>query len=841
MVVVAARTAAGRDLNMAMTDTSKAAGISMFWVPLVAAVAGLLLAVTPLGDWLSRPASDWQLRQLAPRQAPTDVVVFDIDDATLRTLHPLLGPWPFKRDIYALAVEALRELGCSVIAIDVLLVDTREGDQALARAMARPGAPVVLSAAGLRDLHRGPGMAEPGPAQAWSDMMLPAQSLWPAAGQPPRIGVVTTPLDADGLLRRLPLWHTWPGHRVPSFALAVWAAKQGITGAVPAEPAEARGRELIAFAGPQAAAPVLPFSQLAHVALGLEPPQALARMVKGKVVFVGSSALMADTVMTANGRLTGAAALAQGYTALNENRMLRPPATWAQALLLLLALVPSLWAWHRGQAALWQDGMAAAAALAAVVGVGLTLLWQQRMPTPWAPALATVLVGYTACVVARQRWLVRAHRQLAYARAVADAANLAKSEFLANVSHEIRTPMNALLGVAELLEGTPLNDEQRRHVQVFRESGRSLHELINDLLDLSRIEAGHFELDVAPFSLHALLARQLALLGPRAQAKGLSLTLQCATDLPDGVLGDGRRLQQALTNLVGNAIKFTPHGGVRIEAQCGQGADEIVIRVSDTGIGIVPAKLELIFEPFAQADGSVTRQFGGTGLGLSITRSLAHLMGGRIEVRSSPGEGSAFTLTLPMAQAALPQPPQQPEPEAAPLTAQPLALQSSLVPLDPSAAPVANPKRAVLLAEDNEVNVYIFEAMLAGQRVQIDVASDGPAALALATSRTYELIFMDLQMPGMDGLTVTRKLRQFETRMGRARAPVIALTANAYSHDVKQSLDAGCDMHLSKPFSRAQLLEALARFAFAESLPAPDAGGPAEVGTAPAAPDRSAR
>ncbi|OYU72305.1 MAG: histidine kinase, partial [Burkholderiales bacterium PBB5] len=182
---------------------------------------------------------------------------------------------------------------------------------------------------------------------------------------------------------------------------------------------------------------------------------------------------------------------------------------------------------------------------------------------------------------------------LAYERAVADAANQAKTTFLANVSHEIRTPMNALLGVAELLESTPLNDAQRRHVQVFRDSGETLHELINDLLDLSRIEAGRFELNEAPFSLHGLLAQVQALLGQRAEQKGLQLGLDLAPDVPDGVNGDRRRVQQALTNLVANAIKFAHTGSVHIGVACGAAPGEVVFTVTDTGIGIVPSKLDL--------------------------------------------------------------------------------------------------------------------------------------------------------------------------------------------------------------------------------------------------------
>ena len=785
---------------------------SLFWVPLTALMVGLLVAATPLGAWLSRPLTDWQLRRAAPAEPPAGVLVVDIDDASLQVLRPLLGPWPFKRDVYALVVEQLRELGARVIAIDLLLGDAHPGDMALARAIARPGAPVVLAAAGLRYAQDDAGPAGLAPdgtasaappfaarhpaAQRWPALALPSETLWPAPGRPPRMGMITTPLDDDGLLRAMPLWHVWKGWQVPTLPLAVWAAATEDQ-AEPADwPRDAQGRVAPAFAGSAGAVPVLPFAPLARAALGLDAAAPLAAAVQGRVVFIGSSALLADSVMTVSGQLSGTAVLAQSYAALRDGRLLNPPAPWAQALMLLLALAPAGLTWRRGRAVLRLDAAAAMLGLAVVVGLGGVLLSAHRMPVPWAPALATLLTGFIVTVIARQRWLAQTHRRLVYERAVADAANQAKSEFLAHVSHDIRTPMNALLGVAELLDDSPLNDTQRRHVQVFRDAGRTLHELINDLLDLSRIEAGRFELDLAAFSLRALLAQQDALLRPRADQKGLQLALEVAADVPDGVNADRRRLQQALTNLMGNAIKFTHAGGVRIGVSRGAGPDDVVFAVADTGIGIVPSKLELIFEPFTQADGSVTRQYGGTGLGLSITRSIALLMGGRIAVQSTPGQGSVFTLTVPLARAELP--PQ----------AEPLAAVAAPRPGLEGAAPAG----VVLLAEDNEVNVYVFEGMLAGLGLRIDVAPNGPTALEMARHQVYQLIFMDVQMPGMDGLAVTRELRHYEAHSGRARTPVVALTANAFAQDVQDSLEAGCDLHLAKPFTKSQLLDALTRY-----------------------------
>lgn len=809
---------------------------SLAWIPVAAIVVGAGVAWSPLNAWLSRPSTDWQQRQLAPRQAPASVLVIDIDEASMVELRPLLGSWPFKRDVYALVIEQLRDSGAQAIAIDLLLADPHEGDSALARAIARDGAPVVLAAAGLRYAYEGaaalpsawlPGTAAKAfrphltPAVPWPGMALPAKSLWPSANQPPHMGVITMPLDDDGRLRRLALWHQWRDVRLPMLPLAVWLA---LGGAAPATvvatdaasgeaalpwPVDAGGRIGVAFPGALGAVAVLPFSNLAKPALGLESPSALTQAVKGKVVFIGSSALLSDTAMTVSGQVSGTAILAHTFAALRDGRLLRVEASWMQALLIGVALTPSLLTWRRGRSALRSDALWAVAALVFILGLTAWMLLARQSPTMVAAALVTLTAGLGLSVVARQKWLAQHQRELEFERIKALAANQAKSDFLANVSHEIRTPMNALLGVAELLQETHLTAAQHRHVQVFRESGLSLQTLINDLLDLSKIEAGRFEVDSEPFSLTELLTRLAALMRPLAEQKGLRFEFESAADVPEMVRGDPKRLQQALANLLNNAIKFTSTGSITLQVSRDGAAEveQVVFKVSDTGIGIAAPQIKRVFEAFTQADGSVTRQYGGTGLGLSITRELVQLMGGTVEAESAAGRGSVFSVRLPLLRA---------ESAAALVIAKPV--------VKPAAAPKAAATlvedvraplhlgQTVLLAEDNEVNVYLFKAMLEGQGLEIDVATNGLTALDLAQSRRYAMIFMDVQMPGMDGLSVTRELRRFEAESGRARMPIIALTANAYEADIASSKAAGCDLHIAKPFTKPQLVEALFRF-----------------------------
>jgi signal transduction histidine kinase/CheY-like chemotaxis protein/HPt (histidine-containing phosphotransfer) domain-containing protein len=781
---------------------------SLWWVPGGALLAGLVLAAMPLHEWLSRPFMDAQARWAAEQQPVQGVLVIDIDDASLRALQPRLGAWPYPRDVYALAIETLRDAGARAIAIDLLLSEPGTGDLALSRAMARDGAPVVLAAAGLRGpmVHgtlpvastaavSAPASA-PGshslPAQQWPDLAWPVRSIWPSPKQMPRIGVITDDLDDDGRLRRSALWHESEGLRWPSFALAVWQATAPDSAAeAPRWPVDARGRITVPAPLPGRLAPVLPFEVLARVALGDPDDRQLEAMVRGNVVFIGSSALLGDAVLVPSGQIGGTALMAQTYAALRDGRIVAPPSWHSEAVLMVLALVPALLTWRRGRARPARDTLEALLGLAAVVAAGWAWAHWGHAQTHWAPPLAVLLAGAVLALLAHQAAMVATQRRLDYERAVAAAASRAKSEFLANVSHEIRTPMNALLGIAELLADTPLSAEQRRHVEVFRSSGQSLFELINDLLDLSKIEAGRLEVHNEPLRLTALLEERIALLAPRAREKGLALRLDVASDVPAVVNGDATRLAQTLTNLLGNAIKFTPAGSVTLGVTREDG-DTLCFAVADTGIGIAPSKLETIFEPFTQADGSVTRAFGGTGLGLSITRSLVQLMKGTISVTSTPGSGTTFWLRLPMPAAELP--------------VVPVAIAAPAAPVGRATdAPLA-----VLLAEDNEVNVYLFESMLANAGCKIDIAPNGQSAVEHWRRTPYDVIFMDVQMPGMDGHAATRAIRQLEAETGRPRVPIYALSAHAFAADAQTSLAAGCDAHLTKPVSKATLMSALA-------------------------------
>lgn len=386
-------------------------------------------------------------------------------------------------------------------------------------------------------------------------------------------------------------------------------------------------------------------------------------------------------------------------------------------------------------------------------------------------------------------------RELEAAVARANEAARAKSNFLATMSHELRTPMIGVLGAAQLLLGTPLTPEQQAHAATIGASGDLLLSLINDILDLSKIEAGHLELESRPFDPRASLASIDSLLRGSAIGRGIDFLVQVDDAVPALLVGDDMRLRQVLLNLASNAVKFTSRGGVVVRLTAGppdeEGRVPVELTVKDTGIGIPGDRLEAVFEPFAQADASISREYGGTGLGLSICRRIAKLMQGSLELQSTPGAGSEFRLRWRASPAAAATPPAS---AAAASSSLSCAAGTSSVPAD---APSGAPALRILLAEDNEINREIACALLERLGLQADVAEDGQFALDKVRAGSYDLVLMDVRMPRMDGLESTRRIRS----LALARQPhVVALTANAYEEDRQECLAAGMDDFLAKPY-----------------------------------------
>jgi PAS domain S-box-containing protein len=405
--------------------------------------------------------------------------------------------------------------------------------------------------------------------------------------------------------------------------------------------------------------------------------------------------------------------------------------------------------------------------------------WLQTDLTPWTGPDGAIM-GLT---ISSQDVSV-----LVEAKEAAEAANRAKSAFLATMSHEIRTPLNGVLGMAQAMAAGELSGPQRERLDLIRQSGETLLTILSDLLDLSKIEAGRLELEVRPFDLADLAETVFASFGPIASDKQVGYRLVIEPKARGAYAGDATRVRQILHNLISNALKFTERGEVRVDVM--RKRRDLIIRVGDTGIGIPPDRLERLFQRFEQADVSTTRRFGGTGLGLSICRELAELMGGTIEAASIERAGSAFTVTLPLRRVAARDAKPAPPPPVASVEAGGAAIR-------------------VLAAEDNAVNQKVLQTLLEQFGIEPAIVADGHAALEAWEAGEWDLILMDVQMPVMDGPAAAREIRAREAARGLPRTPIIALTANAMAHQLDAYRAAGMDALVAKPIQITHLYAAI--------------------------------
>ena len=423
-----------------------------------------------------------------------------------------------------------------------------------------------------------------------------------------------------------------------------------------------------------------------------------------------------------------------------------------------------------------------------------------------APVLVTTMVALLLALAFggwRVASLIKAFEknERALGRAVrdAEAAYAAKSQFLANMSHELRTPLNGIIAMTELLHPRQTDAETREMTSTIIASGRMLEHVVNDILDASKIEAGQMTLEPAPFDLDATLREIAHLHSAAAAEKSVALNVKISPDASGQYMGDSNRVGQVLSNLLSNAVKFTQEGTITVSARVTWRG--LCVSVSDTGIGFDRVVANRLFQKFVQADVSVSRRYGGSGLGLTISQSLARLMDGGITVRSVPGKGTVFLAYLPLARVSD-------------------CVVATLPSQEPTqGAPGQDRVLEILFADDHVVNQRVVAMILQPFGVDLTIVQNGEQAVEAALVRTFDLILMDVQMPVMDGLTATARIREHELHSGRGRTPIISLTANAMPDDVKRSLDAGSDLHLAKPIRPDALIAAIQSLAAQDTVP----------------------
>ncbi len=758
-----------------------------------------------------------QARLLARPQNLESVVIVDVDEESMALLQPLLGAWPYRRDVYAALTEFLSASGAKSITYDILFSEPRAGDADFARSLGKANNVVMASSAlnypfersaeygAQLDAATWPIAANQKPPQLiWRDITLPLP-LFTRPLSASQTGLISMQADEDdGIHRRIPLLHSAYGKTLPSLAMATIYAGQPVPDIKFSDnnqvvtinnqnlPITEEGEVLLQFPSNASSFKVLSFYQLVHAAFNVAArPElhypgaaAIAAQIKDKRIFVGSrSAVLDDYVSTPlNAKYPGLFMLALGSLAIEQNRVLVPRKPVLDFLLMLLAVIAPLALFEqraRRSAAFSFIPLLLTGALVTTLSCGLYL--NKQSSTLFFPLIAG-LITYLMLLVLRGLSLYLEKQKLTYEKMAAEEAYELKSRFMSHMTHELRTPLTAIIGFNKLLDDKKIDAKtHQQYTGLVDKNSQHLLSLINNILDQARIEAGQMNIVPEPTVLRDVVEDVAATLTPLAQQKNLELTTSYANDMPEALMFDGFRLRQILLNLGGNAIKFTEGGDVALNCNWKDGV--LGIEVADTGPGLSEEALQRIFIAFEQADDHVAKAHGGSGLGLTISKNLAQLMNGRISVASRLGEGTQFTLHIPLTAC------------AAPVVTTPQQVESEL--------PMMTGH--ILLADDNPDLRDLIELYLTRQGLQVNTAENGQDAVRRALHDSPDLILMDLEMPVLGGIGAIDQLRT----LGYT-GPILALTGHNKGAETARALAAGCNGTVTKPVKREELLRAIA-------------------------------
>ncbi|HTU99244.1 MAG TPA: CHASE2 domain-containing protein [Luteitalea sp.] len=728
-------------------------------------------------------------------------VVFGIDDASIASLQPVVGAWPYRRDVWAHVVDYLGRAGATHVALDVVLADPREGDEQLRDALARwpivslPVVPIAESVSsdrpGTMPSRRRLRVSSDVPARSLRSVFGPRTELQAEA----QLAVASVVPDADGVVRRVPLLTHIAGTHLPALSLApllrpdasvtvdrTWRGRSIVAGDVRL-PVDEAGQTELRYPR-QLEADSLPLVDLVRAAITPDAQTvALDARVRGRQVFIGATAVLLEaSIETPAGRLPGVEFLRLATVLMRDGAVLRPR-TWIPDLTLLaIGLVVLLWVRAAWPEHAWPSGVAVIVGWFTVIAVALALLLvaQHRI---WlhGPLVAVAIAGAAleAVDVARLR---RERVRLEAERWSAERASELKTQFLNHVAHELRTPVAAILGFGRLIVDRPDADSTREYARVITRNGAHLLQLVNNLLDDATLALGRARVDLRPVLIRQLVRDVLATVEGLPRHEGVVLYADVAPAVPDYLRLDALRIRQVMLNLLGNAMKFTEAGLIHLEVTWQ--ADTLTMSVRDTGLGMSLEVLSRVFDEFELGDPRAVRA-GGTGLGLSVSRRLARLLGGELEAMSTAGHGSCFTLTVPALQAEAPETHVVSRPDA----------------IDDT--DVSGP--LILICDDIEDIRQLFAVVLASAGARIATAETGREAVARTEALAPDAVLLDLDMPDQDGLTTAMELRR-----GGYEGPIIAISGSG--EDREASLRShGFTDSARKPVSSALLVDLVAR------------------------------